>query len=344
MLELILESFNESFVIIGFVFVFMILIEYINVKTEGIWQNLLFKKKINQYLVAAILGGIPGCFGAYISVALFSHRIFSLGAIVSTMIATSGDEAFILLAKLPYTGIAIMIILMILGIITGYTVDKIPALKSNKFLQDFEKHKFPFHEEDQHNHSHDYNDNKNKKPYSKRILITTAIILLISLLSMGITIGEEHIWVRMILIVSSILALIVILITPAHFVEEHIWKHIIKKHLPKIALWTFIILLSLEIIFHFFDTGSLISDNMILVLLLAVFIGIIPQSGPHLVFITLFVQGTIPLSILVANSISQDGHGMLPLLAESKKSFIIIKIINILVAAVTGFALYSIGM
>ncbi len=345
MLELILDALNESFVIIGFVFVFMILIEYMNVKTKGIWQNMLFKKKINQYLVATILGGIPGCFGAYISVALFSHRIFSLGAIVTTMIATSGDEAFVLLAKLPNTGIAIMIILMVLGIIIGYAVDKIPALKSNKFLQDFDKHKFPFHEEDQHNHTHNHNNNKDTaKPNFKRILIAAAIILLISLLSTGITMGEEPVWVRMILIGSSIFALIVILITPNHFVQEHIWEHIIKNHLPKIAFWTFVILLSLEVIFHFFDTNSLIGDNMILVLLLAILIGIIPQSGPHLVFITLFIQGTIPLSILIANSISQDGHGMLPLLAESKKSFILIKTINILVATVVGFSLYFMGM
>ncbi len=348
MLELILEAFNESFAIIGFVFVFMILIEYVNVKTKGLWQNLLFKKKINQYLVAAILGGIPGCFGAYVSVALFSHKIFSLGAIVTTMIATSGDEAFVLLAKLPNTGIVVMVTLMVLGIIAGYIVDKSTLFKSKKILKDFDEYKFPVHDEDLHNHSHSHSENTSKSNV-KRFLIAGALVLLISLLSFGVAMhghgyGEEHSWVNMILIISSFFALIVILTAKAHFIQEHIWQHIIKKHLPKIAFWTFIVLLLLEGIFHFFDTDSLISDNMILVLLLAIFIGIIPQSGPHLVFITLFIQGSIPLSILIANSISQDGHGMLPLLAESKKSFIVIKIINILVAAVVGFTLYYMGM
>jgi hypothetical protein len=38
----------------------------------------------------------------------------------------------------------------------------------------------------------------------------------------------------------------------------------------------------------------------------------------------------------MANSIVQNGHGSLPLLAESKKSFVIMKIINILVGLFVG--------
>jgi hypothetical protein len=45
-----------------------------------------------QYLIAAALGAIPGCLGAYAVVALYAHRKVTLGALVATMIATSGDE------------------------------------------------------------------------------------------------------------------------------------------------------------------------------------------------------------------------------------------------------------
>jgi hypothetical protein len=65
------------------------------------------------------------------------------------------------------------------------------------------------------------------------------------------------------------------------------------------------------------------------VLILAVLVGIIPESGPHLVFVTLFAQGTIPFSILLASSIVQDGHGTLPLLAVSGRAFIWLKLVNI---------------
>ncbi len=41
-------------------------------------------------------------------------------------------------------------------------------------------------------------------------------------------------------------------------------------------------------------------------------------------------------SILLASSIVQDGHGMLPLLAESKKGFLTVKAINMVLGAIVG--------
>ena len=55
-----------------------------------------------------------------------------------------------------------------------------------------------------------------------------------------------------------------------------------------------------------------------------------------MIFIFLFLNGMIPFSILLANSIVQEGHGGLPLLAESPSYFIKIKIIKILIAILIG--------
>jgi len=88
------------------------------------------------------------------------------------------------------------------------------------------------------------------------------------------------------------------------------------------------------------DIGTLIQDNLYIVLFIAVLVGIIPESGPHLVFVTLFAQGTIPFAILLANSIVQDGHGTLPLLAVSGRAFVWLKVVNIVIGLVLG----SIGL
>jgi hypothetical protein len=72
---------------------------------------------------------------------------------------------------------------------------------------------------------------------------------------------------------------------------------------------------------------------------LALLVGIIPQSGPHIIFVTLFASGTIPFSVLLVNSIVQDGHGAIPLLAESPRSFIRLKAIKLgigILAAAAG--------
>ncbi|MCF0205988.1 MAG: hypothetical protein HUK15_01045, partial [Bacteroidales bacterium] len=76
---------------------------------------------------------------------------------------------------------------------------------------------------------------------------------------------------------------------------------------------------------------------------IAVLIGVLPESGPHLIFVVLFVQGYIPFSILLANSIVQDGHGSLPLLAETKKGFLVSKGINLIIGLVVGLIGLIIG-
>ena len=59
---------------------------------------------------------------------------------------------------------------------------------------------------------------------------------------------------------------------------------------------------------HYIDISGWISDNTALMILLAVLIGIIPESGPHIIFVTLYASGIVSLPVLLASCISQDGH------------------------------------
>ena len=73
--------------------------------------------------------------------------------------------------------------------------------------------------------------------------------------------------------------------------------------------------------------------------LLATAVGFIPESGPHIAFVTLFANGVIPFPVLLANSISQDGHASLPLLAESRKAFFLAKAVKAVPAILIPLAL-----
>jgi hypothetical protein len=86
-----------------------------------------------------------------------------------------------------------------------------------------------------------------------------------------------------------------------------------------------------------------IEQNPLSLLLIACALGVIPESGPHLLFVTLFVEGNIPFSILLASSIVQDGHGMLPLLGDSLRAFAVVKAINLAVGLLVGLAVFSCG-
>lgn len=140
-----------------------------------------------------------------------------------------------------------------------------------------------------------------------------------------------------------LIIMLIVVVADEHFLEEHLWEHVIKVHLPKIVLWTLAVIVGLTIINHFVDIHGLVTKNPYIVLAAALLIGIIPQSGPHLVFVLLFMQGSIPLSILLASSIVQDGHGALPLLAESRKAFFLSKGISVLLGLVVGIAGLMIG-
>ena len=98
------------------------------------------------------------------------------------------------------------------------------------------------------------------------------------------------------------------------------------------------ILLLVELGLRQMDISSWISGNTGLMILLAAAIGLIPESGPHLIFVTLYASGIVPFPVLLASCISQDGHSSLPLLAESKKSFAIAKLLNFAVALAAGYA------
>jgi hypothetical protein len=128
-----------------------------------------------------------------------------------------------------------------------------------------------------------------------------------------------------------------------HYIKDHIWKHIIKKHLFKIFVWTFGALLVIELVMQFLDLQSITSHYTLLLMLLSAFIGLIPESGPHLIFVMMFSKGLIPFSVLFTSSIVQDGHGILPLLSYSIKDSVLIKIFNLIFGLILGLILFLLG-
>lgn len=127
-----------------------------------------------------------------------------------------------------------------------------------------------------------------------------------------------------------------------HFFKEHLWEHVIKKHLLSIFCWTFGVLFFLQLINYFIDIHTLMHTHeqvKYLILLIAVLIGFVPESGPHLIFIAMFLEGTIPFGILVANSIAQNGHAGLPLLAQSRKNFFLMKAVTMGIGLLIGLIL-----
>ena len=433
MLHILTDILRNSILITGLVIVMMMMIESLNIESRGMFFKGLRKTRTGQVVIGALLGSIPGCMGGFATVSLYTHRMLSFGALVAMMIASSGDESFIMLAMIPDQALMLFAVLFVLAVIVGIIVDKI---YDRKHAKECHKHHhedcgvktdcdgFELHEHAcEHEHESDECPNtvissdgcvhtvisseakgrveKSRHYGWKRISMFFGLAIFIAALATG-HLGHDHSahaghdheahfehshaahvhtevctyvqdvvcdhnhdshcsdtslrgiedavaipshsinllsenWMNVLFAGLSVIILFVLLFASDHFVEEHLWKHIICRHLPTIFAWTFGVLLVLGFALQYIDIDHWISNNTALMILLATLVGIIPESGPHLIFVTLFATGVVPFPVLLASSISQDGHASIPLLAESKKSFIWAKLINCAVALLAGF-------
>ncbi len=353
-MEMIFDSIKQTLMITSFVMVMMLLIEYFNVRTGGRWTRGLQGHNMKQILFAMVIAVIPGCLGTFAIVSLYTHGILTFGALLAALVATTGDEAFVMLSVIPGAAVKIMLILLALGFATGFLTDLI--FKNPRYTGVTEGH-YQFHHEDE---GKDIWEAHRVVDVWKNISFERAFLLFgLLMFIFGMATGFFHhddlheaaivnapnewgfMWVTF--IAGATIATFVVGTVPDHFLEHHLWEHIIKKHFPRIFLWTLGALLIISYALHSVNIESWLRTNHLMVLFIALLVGLIPISGPHLIFTTLFASGTIPFSVLLVNSLVQDGHGALPLFAESKKSFAYAKLIKVAMGLLIGLAGYFIG-
>ena len=274
--NILTDALLSALRITGLVVVMMMIIETLNICSRGRIFTSLQRTKFGQIVVSALLGWIPGCMGGFASVSLFSHGMISFGALVAMLIATMGDESFVMLTLFPGKALLISAFCLVTGILVGVIIDYLGPRLGLKAYTIKACGQMELHSPKEHD-------------LSWKLII------------------------------------------------NHLWNHVIAKHAVRIFAWSFGVLILLGFITKVYDISAWISSNTPLMIILATLIGIIPESGPHLIFVTLFASGVVPFPVLIASCISQDGHASLPLLAESKGAFLRAKAINCAVALIIGF-------
>ena len=444
MLHLLIDTLRNSVLITGIVIIMMMMIESFNLESHSRFFNRVKGSSFRQVLLAALLGSIPGCIGGFATVSLYSRRLLSFGALTAMMIASAGDEAFVMLAMMPDKALWIFALLFVIAVFSGIAIDWIMKSRHISVCHPDqstachpEQSEVCHHEQsaachhDQSAHCHpeqstachpersegsgseqrkkvtdsslplrmtaqqigmtaqqigmttqqigsvaggkedamaekkeataggkedamaekDGQDTERRSLTWQRLVLTGAIALFAIALAAGWMehdhavpeTGQIHLnllsewWMNLIFAILCIVMVVIMCFRSDSFIKETLWHHVLQKHLPNIFAWTFGVLLAIGLLSEYIDLNTWVSDNPALMILLAVAIGIIPESGPHLIFVTLYASGLVPLPVLLASSISQDGHSSLPLLAEDKKSFAYAKLLNCLIALIVGF-------
>ena len=332
---------GKTLTITSFVTVMMVLVEYANVLSVDRLRSALCGSRWAQYVVAAALGATPGCLGAFVVVALFIHRSVRLGAVVACMIATSGDEAFVMLAAFPRTALLLTLALFLIGVLAGILTDVFSDSASpDRGCADMVVH-------DSAPSCRCFDPAtilfELRQPSAARgTLVVGTVLFLLAVLS-GTVGPAEWNWIRVTFLGVGLFSLFVVATVPEHFIAEHLWRHIVVQHAPRIFLWTFASMTLIAVLDASINAEAFLRNNPWLALVGAAGLGLVPESGPHLLVVMLYAAGSVPVSALIASSIVQDGHGMLPLLAHSWRDFIKVKAINLVAGILVGGALMMAG-
>ena len=278
MFPLVTESLLQALKVTALVFGMMVGIDLLNVVAKGRLKLGLQGAPWRQYVLAAFLGATPGCLGAFANTSLYVHGGLTFGALVGGMIATCGDEAFVMLSLFPAQAGLLFGLLFVAGILFGWLTDWLVPRLHVQVSQDCDLQ--AYHE------------------------------------------GVE---------------------TGPHYLRHHVWDHIVRAHLWRVFLWTWGALLVVDLGLHFGDLTGFVADHMVWVLLLSGVIAVIPESGPHLIFVMLFLDGVVPFSVLFTSSFVQDGHGMLPLLSYTVRDSVLVKAFNLVFGLAVGILLYAVG-
>jgi hypothetical protein len=346
----VLSIFKHALMISFFVFVMMLLVDFIDTASRKQMSDLIKGGQWRQYFLASFLGSTPGCLGAFMNVSLYVHGMISFGAIVGGMIATSGDEAFVMLTQFPGVALALFGLLFVAGILCAWISDKfitrMGVIPCEACLEAHCEHCISSGDEAERIADIFRLTNlfENFRFLSfTRFLLLVLIASFLVLVALGIIGPSVWNWKRITFIVLCLGSLYIAIIVSEHYLHDHIWDHIIKRHLFQIFLWSFGALLFVHMGLAYWNLEAFIHAHMLWILVIGAILGIVPESGPHLIFVMMYAQGLIPFSVLFTASFVQDGHGMLPLLSYSIKDSLLIKAFNLVFGLTIGGGLLALG-
>ncbi len=345
-----LSVFKHALLITVFVFVMMMLVDFMDTVTQRRMTEIIKGGSWRQYSMASFLGSTPGCLGAFMNVSFYIHGTITFGALVGGMIATSGDEAFVMLAEFPRTACVLFALLFLSGIVFAWISDKITALVGIIPCESCGDHQCDHctSGEDDATKGTDIfrptNVFENMRSISfTRFLLLSLIGSFLILIISGRVGPESWNWKRITFVVLSVCSLYIGSVCSEHYLHAHIWNHIAKRHLLRVFFWSFGALLFVRWGLGLWNLEGYVREHMTLVLLVGALLAMIPESGPHLIFVMMYAQGLIPFSVLFTTSFVQDGHGMLPLLSFSIKDSILIKVLNLAFGLMVGGMLFLLG-
>lgn len=314
-----------------------------------------------QVYVSAVLGGLPGCGGALMVLTQFVRGQVSFGAVVATLTSTMGDAAFLLLAKEPLTGLFVMGGSIVVGSLMGTLVDWIHGkdfLQTKTFTQERKNAVGAVEAEEKLGQSLSFH-------FWQRFFKFLWFLILVPGMFMGfaqafrvdlnVFFGLEFPfpieWV-----IGLTGAVVSLFLWTIHSTDtelpfslknkdlENQRKRALKLRIVQetvpITAAVFLAFLLYEVTVFVFqiDLKEVFTMAGWTLPLMGILVGFIPGCGPQILVTTLYLNGTLPFSVQLANAISNDGDALFPAIVTAPKAAILGTLYSSLPAFILGYA------
>jgi len=303
-----------------------------------------------QPVVAALLGATPGCGGAIIVVTQYTRGYATFGSLVSVLVATMGDAAFLLIAREPTTALLVITLSVVVGSITGVIVDRIHgpdflSRQAERTCPPFipgsiaERNFIGFHKS------------------ARKIWLV--------LLGPGLILGimtafqiDADVWLgdigglgasRVFGVIGALLAVTMWACSRTsntqlgycpYTASEVTTGERIVRDTNFVTAWVVLAFLGYELAIYAIgaDISTWFMTWAPLMPVIALLVGFIPGCGPQIVVTTLYLAGAIPLSAQLTNSIANDGDALFPAIALAPRAALVATLYSAVPALIVGYA------
>ncbi|WP_120512585.1 putative manganese transporter [Photobacterium salinisoli] len=304
-----------------------------------------------QVIFASVMGALPGCGGAIIVITQFVRGQMSFGSVVAVLTATMGDAAFLLLAAKPATGLFIVSIGLIVGMLSGWLVD---TLHSGAFLQ-------PQSPETTVSCCR-ATSSRLQAPavrwqgtFWQWLLIPSAVIAVMGSFQLN-TDAFFHLPEGSITVMGALFALVAMLLWSLSRDIQGYRDAVSEDPKPDkaslfervaqdtnfVTTWVISAFLCFEVTMKLtgWDIAESLSHWSATLPLAGVLIGLIPGCGPQILITSFYLHGAVPMSAQLGNALSNDGDALFPAIALAPKAALIASVYSSLPALFVAYSYY----
>ncbi|MEA3402966.1 MAG: putative manganese transporter [Armatimonadota bacterium] len=379
--RLLLESAEGSFLQVGvFVGAMLLFFGYLNYRAAGGLIDAIRRYERFQVPMGAALGASPGCGGAIFVMPLYLRGTISYGTVVATLIATMGDSSFVIISKMPLQAVSIHVISLVVGILAGYIIDAFgigaglvePEEAGAAGSGPSSHGQWPHlgHtpgdriDEALHPEGHEVPGTVGYEITHRGYVVYWVVcavgfalgVILLAQRDVGQWLGFD---LNRVVGLTGLALSVVWLIAGCHTVAADTHAELEEKvaslketfihdahETAFVTFWVFVAYAAYALFMHFtqLDLQALVAQAGVLPVVATACIGLIPGCGPQIVIVTLYTEGVIPFSALVAHTLSQDGDALFPIIAMSPRVALRLTITTTVPALVVGVLFYALGM